>query len=196
MKNGQASVFDQSFLRLAERRALGESFPVIYGVDLFCGCGGLSLGVQEACFATGYRFESLLALDNDAPCLEVYKRNFHPRYSYDQDIWDVVDGELGARPKTCETELLKKLGEIDICLAGPPCQGHSGLNNHTRRKDGRNKLYERVGRFAEVTRPKHILVENVPAIVHGHDRALSNTIGHLIECGYFVDTGVVPSYCR
>jgi DNA (cytosine-5)-methyltransferase 1 len=83
------------------------------------------------------------------------------------------------------------MGAIDICLAGSPCQGHSDLNNHTRRKDIRNELYGSIARFAEIAEPTHIIAENVPTIIHGKDKALDNTIARLESLGYKVDTKTV-----
>lgn len=183
--------FDQAFLRKSTKSETIGFLPSIRGVDLFCGCGGLSLGAREACLAIGRRFEPLLAVDNDSSILGVYKANFNPAQAHGRDIRDVVDGQRGARLTAVEKELLSSLGEMDILLAGPPCQGHSDLNNHTRRKDKRNELYERVGRFAEIAKPEHVLIENVPTVVHSRDRALDETIELLVRCGYHVDTGVV-----
>lgn len=160
-------------------------------MDLFCGCGGLSLGVREACSALGRRFQSLLSIDKDTSSLEVYMSNFMPRDAYNLDIEELLCGKLGASPQPCEKGLLTKLKGIDIVLAGPPCQGNSNLNNHTRREDGRNKLYERVARFAEIAEPKHILIENVPTVIYGRDRSVDNTIDRLHALGYAVDTGIV-----
>jgi len=159
--------------------------------DLFSGCGGLSLGTREAGTALGKQFKSVLAIDEDSSSLEVYKRNFRPTFSISDDIWKVLSGEMGARLQKEEKALLKKIGSVDICLAGPPCQGHSDLNNHTRRKDKRNHLYERVARFAEIAEPSHLIIENVPNVVNAKERALDNTISRLEKLGYKVDTNVV-----
>jgi len=185
------SAYDQALLRRAEPRWSNKGLPAIRGVDLFSGCGGLSLGTREACFAIGCRFEALLAVDKDPCSLQVYRSNFNPERAYHCDILDIVDGSLRGRLTPSERQLLKGLGRIDILLAGPPCQGYSDLNNHTRRDDRRNKLYERVGRFAEIAEPKHILIENVPTVVHGHDRAFDTTADLLLAFGYRVDAGVV-----
>ncbi|MGV1165764.1 DNA cytosine methyltransferase, partial [Enterococcus faecium] len=72
-----------------------------------------------------------------------------------------VDGDLGAIETSAEKALLKRLGEVDVVLAGPPCQGHSDLNNHTRREDPRNQLYARAARFIELTLPDAFIIENV-----------------------------------
>lgn len=185
------SMFDQVFLRSTEIAWHGPLRGSVRTADLFSGCGGLSLGAREASAALGKRFESVFAIDNDATSLEVYKRNFNPKLALNQDIWSVLSGEMGTRLQPEEKALVKRVGAIDILFAGPPCQGHSDLNNHTRRKDKRNKLYERVARFAEVAEPKHIIVENVPTVIHGKDKALDNTIARLQQLGYKVDTKTV-----
>jgi DNA (cytosine-5)-methyltransferase 1 len=139
----------------------------------------------------GKQFEPVFALDSDEPSLGVYKKNFNPIYATNEDVWSVLTGRVGDSLRSEERTLLKKIGSIDVCLAGPPCQGHSDLNNHTRRKDKRNHLYERVARFAEVACPSHLIIENVPTIIHGKDRILDKTIRHLEQLGYKVNASVI-----
>lgn len=190
-KQDARSMFDQLFLRSTKPAWHSPLRSAVRAADLFSGCGGLSLGVREASTALGKRFESVLAVDNDAPSLEVYKRNFSPALPIDRDIRSVLSGRLGDRLKSEEKSLLKKIGSIDICLAGSPCQGHSDLNNHTRRKDTRNELYGRIARFAEIAEPTHIIAENVPALIHGKDRTLDSTIARLEQLGYSIDISTV-----
>ena len=185
------SVYDYAYLRNRERPSQAANVDGLRTVDLFSGCGGLSLGVYSACLATGRRFEPVLAVDDDTAAISVYERNFGPRFSHRGDICRIVDGALGTRLTDGEKILVDILGPVHLLLAGPPCQGHSDLNNHTRRDDGRNRLYERVGRFAEIVRPQHVLIENVPTIVHGRDHAVDNTVRLLRDCGYQVAAGVV-----
>src|SRR5439155_18927074 len=72
------------------------------------------------------------------------------------------------------------------------CQGHSDLNNHTRRDDEKNDLYPRIARFVELTRPRYVLVENVAAVVHDVRRAVERTVSWLRRLGYATDEGLVP----
>ncbi|HEY0348235.1 MAG TPA: DNA mismatch endonuclease Vsr [Pyrinomonadaceae bacterium] len=185
------SMYDQVFLRSKKPAWHSPLRGTVRAADLFSGCGGLSLGTREASTALGKQFKSVLAIDEDLSSLEVYKRNFSPTLPIEDDIWSVLSGEIGARLQKEEKALLKKIGSVDICLAGPPCQGHSDLNNHTRRKDKRNHLYERVARFAEIAEPSHLIIENVPNVINAKDRALDNTIARLEKLGYKVDTNVV-----
>jgi DNA (cytosine-5)-methyltransferase 1 len=190
-KQDARSLYEQVFLRSKNPAWHSPLSGVVRTADLFSGCGGLSLGAREACTALGKQFKSVWAIDEDARSLEVYKRNFNPTLATNVDIWSVLSGKVGARLSTEEKALLKEIGKVDICLAGPPCQGHSDLNNYTRRKDKRNHLYERVARFAEVSEPNHVIIENVPNVINGKDRSLDYTIARLEKLGYKVDTGIV-----
>ena len=73
---------------------------------------------------------------------------------------------------------------MDIVVAGPPCQGHSDLNNHTRRQDPKNQLVLRVVRFAEIFRPKYVLIENVQGIRHDRLGSLAAAKADLSRLGY------------
>ena len=190
-KQDARALYDQVFLRSKKPAWHSPLRGTVRAADIFSGCGGLSLGTREASTALGKQFKSVLAIDEDLSSLEVYKRNFRPTLPINDDIWKVLSGEIGARLQKEEQALLKKIGSVDICLAGPPCQGHSDLNNHTRRKDKRNHLYERVARFAEIAEPSHLIIENVPNVINAKERTLDNTIARLEKLGYKVDTNVV-----
>ena len=86
-----------------------------------------------------------------------------------------------------ERSLVARVGHVDVLVGGPPCQGHSNLNNHTRRKDPKNKLYERMARFAELVKPTHIIIENVSAVLHDEGKVVKRTIEHLKALDYEVD---------
>jgi len=133
----------------------------------------------------------LLAVDKDADSVAVYAKNLHCKQSLVCDILDLVDGELDSKRTRRERALQRSLKGVDILLAGPPCQGHSDLNNHTRRDDPRNRLYDRVGRFAQLTRPNHIIIENVPAAVHDRLGTVQKTLQALQALGYETDSSVV-----
>jgi DNA (cytosine-5)-methyltransferase 1 len=88
-------------------------------------------------------------------------------------------------------QLKKQLGDIDLTLAGPPCQGNSDLNNHTRRDDPRNALLLRVVRFAEICRPRSILIENVPGVLRDRGDVVAKAKDQLDQLGYQIDAGVI-----
>jgi DNA (cytosine-5)-methyltransferase 1 len=184
-------VFDLCWLRAAETWRAASSRRVVRAADLFCGCGGLTLGAREAAHALGYSFEVRLAVDSDSEAMAVYRANFFPDLVHRGDILDLVDGRLGDPPTPRELANLYDLGDLDIVMAGPPCQGYSDLNNRTRRADPRNALYQRVVRFVEVFRPRSVLIENVPQVRAGVSPYLDETLSKLRALGYHVDSGVL-----
>ena len=75
----------------------------------------------------------------------------------------------------------------DILIAGPPCQGHSNLNNHSRRDDPRNNLYLSVAAYAALLRPKYIAIENVQTVIHDKASVVNRTKSLLTSLGYLID---------
>src|SRR5207245_8627702 len=61
----------------------------------------------------------------------------------------------------CSSDLClgMEIGPVHVLAGGPPCQGNSDLNNHTRRRDDRNELYLTMARAAEILSPEIVLVE-------------------------------------
>ena len=186
------SAFDLGYLRKKtppyESRHLKD---LVRSVDLFSGCGGLSLGAREACRAIGKKFVSISAIDDDPISMNVYRRNFQCSSILNRKIGEYIDGKIGHEPTRREKYFLAGKLPIDLMLAGPPCQGYSDLNNHTRRDDPRNALYQRVTRFVEIAKPDHVLVENVPSVVHGKNREVNEAFNVMKEIGYNVDRGVI-----
>src|SRR5258708_37064806 len=107
------------------------------------------------------------------------------------DIRKGLSGELGTKRKAKERHFLRGVGKIDLLLGGRPCQGHSDLTNYARRYDPKNGLYKRMDRFAELVSPKHIIIENVPAVVHDSSKVVQRTLNRLKKLGYHVDSGLV-----
>jgi len=185
------SAFDYAFLRERAFPVQSDGAPIVRAVDLFCGCGGLSLGAREACRALGKRFLPVVAVDKDPISLKVYEHNFQCRRTYACDISDILNGKIGSSPTNNEDHFLEEASDVDLLLAGPPCQGYSDLNNRTRRNDPRNVLYERVARFVELARPRHVLIENVSTAIHGREKAVQRSLDVICELGYKVDSDIV-----
>lgn len=160
-------------------------------VDLFCGCGGLSLGVAEAARRLGLALDVRLAMDLDDDAVAVYRRNFPGAPVRQQAVEEVFDGELGSRPTSIERRAARQAGRVDVLVGGPPCQGHSNLNNHTRRSDDRNGLYARMARAAQVLKPKLVLIENVPMVTRDVERVLEVAREALGSANYRVADRVV-----
>lgn len=162
-------------------------------VDLFCSCGGMTLGAWEGARVSKRRLDVRLAVDLVDEPISVYEANFFDVASNIRtvDVTKLFDG-LRGKPKTATERYWKgRIGSLDLLVAGPPCQGHSDLNNSTRRQDPRNALYLRVARAADVLTPKVVIIENVPAVQLDQGNVVPATIEWLEELGYSVSAGVI-----
>ena len=110
-------------------------------VDLFAGCGGMSLGFQNA------GFDIVAAYDNWQPAIDIYRKNFnHPILKKDLAVEDV----------STELEQLAP----DIIIGGPPCQDFSiaGKLNLLGNRANLTRIY---GRIIKDVRPEWFVMENV-----------------------------------
>lgn len=117
-------------------------------IDLFAGCGGLSLGFEME------KFNIPLAIEKDEWAAETYKKN-HPNTN-------VIVGDI-----TKITDLKKLLPSkmiIDGIIGGPPCQGFS-LSGNRDKNDPRNSLFMDFVRFVNFYKPKFFVMENVTGIL-------------------------------
>lgn len=185
------ALYDQAWLTAQREPVLRSMNGELRTVDLFCGCGGLSLGIVEAARALGYKLKSVFASDINKNALDLYVRNFNPIIADNLPIENHIDGDLDDPLTDCEHEFVAKIGRVDMLVAGPPCQGNSDLNNHTRRNDPKNLLYLRAVRCAEILRPDSVLIENVPGVLHEVHGVLQTAVAHLTKLGYSVSFGIV-----
>ena len=179
-----------------------ERAGAIHTVDFFCGSGGLSLGAARAIEASGMNHVPLAAIDVDAEALAVYTRNFKPSIALAANAASVVDyhvygrgedAELAYEPELVDGRLEALVGKVDLLLAGPPCQGHSNLNNHTRRSDPRNMLYVSVAATAIALRSRAIVIENVPDVLADKTNVVGVTTRILSMAGYTVSSGILSA---
>jgi DNA (cytosine-5)-methyltransferase 1 len=183
---------DRRFLRAAVRpRTPARRKRPIRIVDLFSGCGGLTCGMGEAARRVGQTLDIRLAVEFNKEIAAIYRDNFPAARLVTADVAQLFPGRLGRRPSRVEVALAESVGAVDVLLAGPPCQGHSDLNNHTRRNDPKNTLYLRVARAAEILQPEVVLIENVPAVRHDRTDVVGATRKALEESGYQVYADVV-----
>lgn len=180
-------LWDWTWLRQLEAPPTGVAREKSIRVaDLFSGCGQMTIGVAEAARAVGLRAELVLAVDLDGDALAVCQRAFPLAETLSSPIEEVLTGSLGSNPRPEEKAFIDTIGHVDVLVGGPPCQGHSDLNNHTRREDDRNSLALKMVRFAELTKPRHIVLENVRGIVHDKGRVLDKVRAHLKKMKYRV----------
>jgi DNA (cytosine-5)-methyltransferase 1 len=161
-------------------------------VDLYSGCGGLSLGLWEACRAVGRRFESAAAFDSNSAALGIFRDNFRPDTTFDTDVRHLLRADLKAKLSSVERGLRRSIGHVDFLLAGPPCQGFTALNTRTRGTDPRNHLYSRVARLARVLEPEHVIIENVSSVRRETQVIVDRTLNELEHLGYEVAEATVP----
>ena len=129
-------------------------FQDLTAVDLFCGCGGLTLGLRQA------GFDVLGAVEIDEFAAHTYCLN-HPNV----DVWDEDIREIDAMDFMDELGL--KEFQLDLLAGCPPCQGFSSirtLNGGYEVDDERNELIFEFLRFVKHLRPKTIMLENVPGL--------------------------------
>lgn len=171
-------------------------------VDLFSSVGGLSLGAMEAASALGKRGLPLLAVDVDGRALQVYKANFRPRQVSSESVRGMLDFRVSGsgedarfayQPEVLDERLNALRGTVDLVLAGPPCQGHSSLNNHSRHEDPKNLLYLTVPAIAVALEARHIVIENVPNVVADKHGVVATTRGLLRDAGYNLTEGVLAA---
>jgi DNA (cytosine-5)-methyltransferase 1 len=186
-----AAEFDAAWLRASERPKLPEGVAVRFA-DLFAGCGAMSIGVVEACRALGKTAHPMFAADMNRKALGVYKENFTPTRSASDPIEHELDSPIGSALSNKERALKKRVGEIDLVVGGPPCQGNSDLNNHTRRRDPKNELYLRMVRFAEVFEPATIIIENVRGVLHDQNNVVGVAQEALERFDYTVEVLMMP----
>ena len=157
-------------------------------VDLFCGCGGLTLGVWEAARNHCRKIQIHLAVDCSSDAIKVYRKNFEVDDSAiaNTDISSLFPGQFGEPETVVESHITDRIRNLDFLIAGPPCQGHSDLNNHTRRDDPRNGLYLKAIRAAELLKPRAVLIENVPAVVHDKSGCIRKSAEMLENISYSV----------
>ncbi len=179
------SGFDIEWLKLRNRPTLSIVNPTKLNlVDLFCGMGPMTLGVVEAGRCLGIDITPVFAVDFESDAANHYRLNFPTARVENADIFDFIDGNFGDDATEKEKNLLKSLPRVDFLIGGPPCQGFSDLNNHTRRDDPRNTLIFRMVRFAELAQPDYIIIENVQGIRHDKKNALGVAKENLRKLGY------------
>ncbi len=147
--------------------------------------------MAEAAHQLGCAITIPLAVDSNATCVRVFRSNFPTAAVHHAAVESIFDGKLGARLTQAESTARRQVGTIHFLVGGPPCQGHSDLNNHTRRRDPRNASYLRIARAAEVVRPTVVLIENVPSVRHDRGGVVAQARSTLVAAGYRVADGVI-----
>lgn len=143
-------------------------------VDLFSGCGGLSLGFQNA------GFEILAAFDKWQPAVKVYKENFHH---------PIYDTDLGSDEGLDFVKTLKP----QMIIGGPPCQDFSSAGKRDETL-GRADLTISFAKIVSASNPEWFVMENVERITKSN--ILKEALQIFKEAGYGISYQVLDaSYC-
>ena len=175
---------------LAAVRRWVRSAPRPTAVDLFCGAGGLSLGLRDA------GFEVLVGADNDQRAVETHTANIGG-LGYRDDLSDPEDF----------LEHLEAWGidEVDLLAGGVPCQPFSRAGRSKIRSlvaagqrsidDPRAQMWRSFIRVAEALRPRAVLLENVPDLAVWDEGAiLVGFCDSLRELDYVVDAAILNAH--
>jgi DNA (cytosine-5)-methyltransferase 1 len=123
-------------------------------LDIFCGCGGLTVGLKRA------GFKVIGAIDIDPISIKTYKSNHPEVKTWSKDVSRMTISAIKKR-------LNLRKGELDLLAGCPPCQGFSTLrtlNGSRKIDDIRNDLLFEFQRLTEGLLPKTVMLENVPAL--------------------------------
>ncbi|ELB2198916.1 TPA: DNA cytosine methyltransferase [Vibrio parahaemolyticus] len=126
-------------------------------IDLFSGCGGLSLGLGNA------GWHGLFAVEKDPMAFSTFKHNLidgkHAHFDWPEWLPKEATTIQNLLEKYSE-QLTALRGKVDLIAGGPPCQGFS-LAGRRNAKDPRNKLSDEYIKMVEIVSPKYLLLENV-----------------------------------
>ena len=148
-------------------------------IDLFAGCGGLSLGLMNA------GWQGVFAIEKDADAFKTLRHNLvenrvdnrrlkQPRPKFDWPDWlEQKEHAIERLLSRHKGDLENLQGTIDLVAGGPPCQGFSFIGRR-KANDPRNKLFKKYLEFVEIIKPKLILIENVKGIAVPHGKSKSS----------------------
>jgi DNA (cytosine-5)-methyltransferase 1 len=147
-------------------------------LDLFSGCGGMSLGLSLAKYKN-LRIKSVAAIDNWKVACETYEVNL--------EVAPINDGVSIGTVQTA----LNKVGNVDLVVGGPPCQGFSTSGKRAL-SDKRNHLVKAFLDAVELASPKAFIMENVTGFTTFQDgHLLTEVIDRANDLGFHVHPGVL-----
>ncbi|WP_044397938.1 DNA cytosine methyltransferase [Lacinutrix sp. Hel_I_90] len=158
-------------------------------IDLFAGCGGLSLGLYNS-----GKWKGLFAIEKSEDAFKTLEHNLiKKKKHFDWPNWlDQTFHDINDVLEKHSSSLINLRGKVDLVAGGPPCQGFSMAGRRVE-NDSRNDLINSYIRFIELVEPKTIFFENVRGFTTGfknnnkRGRAYSTyVVDKLKELGYDV----------
>ena len=139
--------------------------------SLFSGIGGIDLGFEQA------GFEIAWANDMDASACKTYRHNFPNTHLIESDVRDIDP---------------RALPDIDVLVAGFPCQPFSIMGYRRGFKDPRGNLFFEISRFIDIKRPRVVFLENVRNLMeHDNGKTFLVIYNTLAQFGYSVKYKVI-----
>ena len=134
-------------------------------IDLFCGAGGLSVGLEQA------GFKSVFAIDNDVAACATYRLNHRHAHVCSDDIENITGRRILD---------ITGCASIPLIVGGPNCQGVS-LRGKRDPNDPKNGMFHHFRRLIQELKPDWFVMENVPGLLHRHNRQLVSSIFEAFE---------------
>lgn len=169
-------------------------------VDLFAGCGGLSLGAMKA------GFSGLFAIEYQKNAFDTLKFNLVKKttdefselgisgYNWPKEL-PLANLDIKELIKN-QKEYLKSIeGKVDLVVGGPPCQGFSHAGKR-KENDPRNQLYKSYISFINIVKPKILIIENVSGIASKFSKdgeSYKDDILEKLKSKYYVDGRLISS---
>jgi DNA (cytosine-5)-methyltransferase 1 len=160
-------------------RTPGARQPRPTAIDLFCGAGGFSLGLEQA------GFNVTLGVDNWGIATDTYANNF---------THTVVCADLArSKGRTLLKASGARRGDVDLVVGGPPCQGFS-IQRIGSDHDSRNSLVLEYARLLKEILPRLFVLENVPGLIGARGKPLFNRfVDIMTAAGFGVAFNVVDA---
>ncbi len=140
-------------------------------IDLFAGCGGLSLGLNQS------GWKGLFAIEKSPYAFATLKHNLIDTLDhFDWPDWlEKAPHDIDKILKGKNKELKKLRGKVDLVAGGPPCQGFSTAGRREE-SDHRNELISSYIKFIRIVQPKIIFFENVKGFTQRFEKNRSKGI--------------------
>lgn len=130
-------------------------------ISLFSGAGGMDIGIRDA------GFDVLADIEIDEHCCST----LNAAVKRDKSATHVIESDIRTiDPHSLLKDFHIKRGELDLLFGGPPCQSFSLAGKQLSLRDARGPLLFEIIRFADVLKPKVILLEQVKGLLSAKGR--------------------------
>lgn len=160
-------------------------------IDIFAGCGGMSLGLCNA------GWQGLFAIEKDKMAFETLKSNLMPHFDWPEWV-PTKELNISTFIEKYKNELRALEGTVDLVVGGPPCQGFSSAGKRDG-NDKRNKMVTAYIKFVALVKPEFLFFENVYGFTtatkkktkRDEDTYADYVVKELTNLGYSIDYKVI-----